>query len=40
MREEYRGPLAPLIWRSIPDLGRSFRQLAAGLKARAEGAAG
>ena len=38
MREEYRGPLAPLIWRSIPDLGPSFPQLAAGLKARAEGA--
>ena len=39
MCEEYRGPLAPLIWRSIPDLGPSFIQLAAGLKARAEGAA-
>jgi hypothetical protein len=36
MREEYRGPLLPLIWRSIPDLGASFDQFAAGLKARAE----
>jgi hypothetical protein len=37
MREEYRGPLAPLIVRSIPDLGPSFRRFAAGLKARVEG---
>jgi hypothetical protein len=37
MREAYRGPLTPLIWRSIPDLGPSFRRFAAGLKARAEG---
>jgi hypothetical protein len=36
MREEYTGPLLPLIWRSMPDLGPSFRQFAAGLKARAE----
>jgi hypothetical protein len=36
MREEYTGPLLPLIWRSIPDLGPSFRQFADGLKARAE----
>jgi hypothetical protein len=36
MREEYTGPLAPLIWRSIPDLGPSFAQFANGLKARAE----
>jgi hypothetical protein len=36
MREEYTGPLLPLIWRSMPDLGPSFRQFADGLKARAE----
>ena len=38
MREAYSGPLAPLIGRSIPDLGPSFRRFAAGLKARAESA--
>ena len=38
MREEYTGPLLPLIWRSMPDLGPSFEQFAAGLKSRAEGA--
>jgi hypothetical protein len=36
MREEYTGPLLPLIWRSMPDLGPSFRQFANGLKERAE----
>ena len=36
MREEYRGPLLPLMWRMMPDLGPSFRQFAEGLKARAE----
>ncbi len=36
MREEYSGPLLPLIWRSMPDLGPSFEQFARGLKARAE----
>ena len=36
VREEYTGPLLPLIWRSMPDLGPSFRQFADGLKARAE----
>jgi hypothetical protein len=36
MREEYTGPLLPLVWRSMPDLGPSFEQLASGLKARAE----
>jgi hypothetical protein len=36
MREEYSGPLLPLIWRSMPDLGPSFRQFANGLKQRAE----
>ena len=37
MREEYSGPLLPLIWRSMPDLGPSFQQFARGLKAQAEG---
>ena len=36
MREEYSGPLVPLIWRSVPDLGPSFQQFATGLKSRAE----
>jgi hypothetical protein len=36
MREEYTGPMLPLIWRSIPDLGPSFHQFARGLKQRAE----
>jgi hypothetical protein len=36
MREQFTGPLAPLIGRSIPDLQPSFDQFAAGLKARAE----
>ena len=36
MREEYTGPLLPMIWRSMPDLGPSFEQFARGLKARAE----
>ncbi len=36
MREEYTGPLLPLIWRSMPDLGPSFKQFANGLKQRAE----
>jgi len=36
MREEYTGPLLPMIWRSMPDLGPSFRQFANGLKRRAE----
>lgn len=36
MREEYTGPLLPMIWRSIPDLGPSFQQFASGLKKRAE----
>jgi hypothetical protein len=37
MREEYTGPLLPLIWRTMPDLQPSFDQFARGLKARAEG---
>ena len=36
MREEYTGPLLPLIWRSMPDLGPSFAQFAAGLQREAE----
>jgi hypothetical protein len=36
MREEYSGPLLPLIWRSMPDLGSSFRRFATGLKQRVE----
>ena len=36
MREEYTGPMLPMIWRSIPDLGPSFAQFANGLKQRAE----
>ena len=36
MREVYTGPLLGLIWRSMPDLGPSFEQFAAGLKAQAE----
>ncbi|MSQ36507.1 MAG: SRPBCC domain-containing protein [Dehalococcoidia bacterium] len=39
MREEYTGPLLPLMWRMMPDLGPSFQQFAAGLKARAGGRA-
>jgi len=36
MREEYAGALLGLIWRSMPDLGPSFAQFAAGLKHRVE----
>jgi uncharacterized protein YndB with AHSA1/START domain len=36
MREEYGGPLAGMIFRSIPDLGPSFRRFAEGLKQRVE----
>jgi hypothetical protein len=36
MREEYTGPLLPLIWKSMPDLGPSFEKFAKGLKAEAE----
>lgn len=36
MREEFSGPLLPLIARSMPDLGPSFEQFVAGLKQRAE----
>jgi hypothetical protein len=36
MREQYTGPLVPLIWRAMPDLGPSFSQFAQGLKRRVE----
>ena len=36
VREEYSGPLLPVMWRSMPDLGPSFSQFAKGLKQRAE----
>jgi hypothetical protein len=39
MREEYTGLLAPLIFRSIPDLNASFRQFVNGVKRQAEHAA-
>ena len=39
VREEYTGPLLPMIWPSIPDLGPSFTQYADGLKTRAEAGA-
>ena len=37
MREQFSGPLLPLISRSMPDLQPSFDQFARGLKARVEG---
>lgn len=39
MREEYTGPMLPLIWKSMPDLGPSFDQFASGLKDKAESSA-
>jgi hypothetical protein len=36
MREEYSGPLLPLIFRTIPDMQPSFDKFASGLKQRAE----
>ena len=36
MREDYSGPLLPLISRSMPDLGPSFERFSSGLKAEAE----
>ncbi len=38
MREEYSGPLLPLIWRSMSDLQPSFDKFAAGLKQQVESA--
>ena len=39
MREEYTGPLLGMMWRSMPDLGPSFKQFVNGLKARVEAGA-
>ncbi len=36
LREQFSGPLLPLIGRSIPDMTTTFEEFAAGLKARAE----
>jgi hypothetical protein len=36
MREEYTGPMAGAIGKSIPDLNPSFVQFANGLKSRVE----
>jgi hypothetical protein len=36
VREEYTGPLLPMIWKSMPDLGPSFQQFASGLKSEPE----
>ena len=36
MREEFSGPMLPLIWRTMPDMQPSFDKFASGLKARAE----
>ena len=38
MREEYTGPLLPMMWRMMPDLAPSFEQFASGLKNKAESA--
>ena len=40
LREEFTGPMLPLVWRSMPDLQRSFEQFAAGLRAETEAADG
>jgi hypothetical protein len=37
MREEFTGPMLPLIWRSMPDFSGAFAEFAEGLKQRAEG---
>ena len=39
MREEYTGPLLGVMWRSMPDLGPSFKAFVNGLKARVEASA-
>ena len=36
LREDFSGPLLPLIGRTIPDMTEAFRGFVAGLKARAE----
>jgi hypothetical protein len=40
MREQFSGPLLPLMRRTMPDFGPSFDQYAAGLKALAESRSG
>ena len=40
MREEFTGPLLPLIWRTMPDMSDSFRQFAGGLKRHVESGSG
>ena len=39
IREEYSGPMVPMMWRSMPDLQPSFDQFASGLKRQAEATA-
>ena len=39
MREEYSGPMLGMIWKSMPDLGPSFRQFVEGLRTRVESGA-
>ena len=36
LREEFSGPVLPLMWRTMPDMQPSFDKFASGLKARAE----
>lgn len=36
VREEFSGPLLPLIGKSLPDMTKPFQEFVAGLKARAE----
>ncbi len=36
MREEYTGPMLPLIWKTIPDMGPAFQEYAQSLKTAAE----
>ena len=40
MREEYSGPMLPLIWRSMPDLQPSFDRFVAGRRPRLSAASG
>ena len=36
LREEFTGPMLPLVWRSMPDMQPSFDKFVGGLKQRAE----
>jgi len=36
MREEYTGPLLPMIWKTIPDMAPAFQEYAQALKTEAE----